>query len=162
VRVLSPATGNSKVRRAMDQDQTAINRQQIIDSIARRYQIFLKPDDPIMAALAVNEAIVERYEESTKRALLQFGSRIEGVSDNLISESKKTASRVLEVAAKDGEEHILEVANKAGVQIKKILDEGITEGKGLYKAVRWERWICLTATVLSMAFAVLVFLMTRR
>ncbi len=158
-RILSPATANNKTGRIMSEDR---NLQPIIDSIAKKYHIILKPDDPIMVALAANEAILDRYEESTRNALVQFGSKIEGISDQLISESKTTASKVLQVAAEDGKEHILEVAGEAGERIKKILDGGIKEGEKLYKAVRWERWICLSATVLSMAFALLVFLMTRR
>lgn len=179
VKSLSPS-GSDKKARTITMDP---NVQAMIKNIEQQYKIAIKPGDPLVAALAANDLILEKYNEASHTISDQLGAEvkimiqnmtakvddlnatIETTSTKLVHDSKIAACQVGDAAVTVAKRELLEASAVAKQELLKAGEEIGTKVRAMYdniySEIRFERWLCLGSAILCIVFAIFGFLATR-
>ena len=167
---LWPTTAKRKAREVAMGDDPRIKA--ILKDIQDTCNMKIAADDPMVAAVAMNDRILQRYETGMEKTFQKYSSRIEGIDEKVIRASKIVGSAVLktgvEEAYKAGDEIMEDITQRTDELFTKwmgkteeLFEKSMTEFKRIHKEIRFERWICFLAVVLSLVCALLAFWMTR-
>lgn len=155
----------------------ALNVQALVKDMEKRYKLILNPDDPILMAVAMNQILLEKYDNAIRELFSGFGeqleshmatinsgaanviaeihSGLESVKSTLIPQSERAAQRVFSAAFDQGKDEIV-----------KAVDFAWEQGRGveeiIHDQVRRERWISVASMILCVVFAILTFWMMMR
>lgn len=75
-----------------------IDRQQVIEAIARKKKILIGEDDPILAHICITEEIFNQAADQINKSVMSFATEAEYINAQYMAQSKKLAQDIMSTA----------------------------------------------------------------
>lgn len=138
-----------------------INKEAIIQEVARKHQVLLGPNDPILVTVTIQEEVFNAYLAEVEKSLDRTAASMEDISMQYIEQSKRLAQSVVGAAVNDVSSQIRAEATKAAelfsAEVDKRLEQEQKQQKtfktGIYTAAGISV-LCLCGSIVFAALAV--------
>lgn len=138
-----------------------VNKEAIIQEVARKHQVLLGPNDPILVTVTIQEEVFNAYLAEVEKSLERTAESMEDISMQYIEQSKRLAQSVVGAAVNDVSSQIRAEATKAAelfsAEVDKRLEQEQKQQKtfktGIYTAAGISV-LCLCGSIVFAALAV--------
>lgn len=137
-----------------DNVESGLDKERIIQEIARRHRILLSPDDPIFAALAMNDVVLSAYIAKVQESIEHLAGRVEEVTHHYTQDSRAIARQIVGQAVQQALGQIQAGAGQISAQMAADMRAVLAEQQALARQARRAGRVALlaaAATVLASA-----------
>ena len=131
-----------------------MNTRHLINEVAKRHNIILDHNDPILVTVTLNELVVEHYIEKMESLLAITQNNLSSAMGEQLSESKETASKIITNASLYVSDNTKKMITEMKDEMMSSFKQEVTLIKELQKKTRRDRQCAIYAAGLAILSAI--------
>ena len=113
----------------MEADADRLEIERLIGEVARRHDLLLSRDDPVLITVTLHELLLERAFNRLQEALIEAEGRAAAIAAAQTEAAGDMASRLITAAAGYADQEIRAAAKNASAEIASVLRDSLRQAK---------------------------------